>query len=305
MLAEISPQIELVQVLLYLAEQQDRTCQYLNNIAYVDSIKNRFWKFKNHKAVILTRQFVIERSFYHIKPLRAILQLEDILIDARNEYYEWGEAVKAFVEDADFDSFFKSQSSFYAEILNRVNNCALDTWVGFIEKYFRQKPDDFKLIVCPIAGNYGFTLEKNNKKTAYTVRCMPYCDDNGAYDWDFTSFAKSIAHEYAHCFVNYTVEGNKNRLALHNQFFEKHRKIPHFYNTEYAIINEYFVRAFQIRFMEINKKWFPDFCVSEEYRMQKEMFVYLDRFVNALRLFEESAQSFSDFYIEQIDKILV
>ena len=232
-LAEISPQIELVQVLLYLAEQQDRTCQYLNNRAYVYSIKNRFSKFKNHNAVILTKQLVMKRSFYHIKPLRAILQLEDILTDAKNEYFEWGEAVKAFVEDTDFDSFFKSQSCFYREILDHVNNCTLDAWVGFIENYFRQKPDDFKLIICPIAGNYGFTLEKNNLKTAYTVRCMPYCDDNGEYLWDFASFAKSIAHEYAHCFVNNIVEANQSKLACHRDFFEKHQKIPHFYNTDY------------------------------------------------------------------------
>ena len=57
--------------------------------------------------------------------------------------------------------------------------------------------------------------------------------------------------------------------------------------------------------MEINKEWFPDFCISEEYRMQKEMFIYLERFINALKLFEEGTQSFYDFYIEQIDKILV
>ncbi len=304
MLAEISPQVELVQVLLYFADRQDKTCQYLNNRFYVDSIEKWFGRFKNHKTVLLTQQLITKQSFFHIKPLRAIFRLEAILSDAQNEYYEWGTAVKSFAEETDFDSFFQSQHSFYEEILNHINNCDLEKWVDFIEKYFRQKPDDFKLIVCPIAGNYGFTLEEKNKKTSYTVRCMPYCDNNGVYDWDIASFAKSIAHEYAHCFVNYTVEENKNRLSLHSGFFERHRKIPHFYNTEYAVINEYFVRAFQIRFMEINKKWFPDFCLSEEYRMQKEMFIYLERFISALKRFEEGNQSFSDFYIEQIDKIL-
>ncbi len=304
MVAVISPHVELVQILLYLANLQDKTCQYLNNRYYVDSIDEWFGQFRNDEAVMLTRQMITKRYFYHIKPLRAIFQFESILSDAQNEYYEWAVAVKNFTEKTGFDSFFQSQRSFYDEILNRVNNCDLEAWVAFIEKYFRQKPDDFKLIVCPIAGNYGFTLEIENKETSFTVRCMPYCNDNGEYDWDFAAFAKSIAHEYAHCFVNYTVEKNKNRLALHNVFFEKHRKIPHFYNTEYAIINEYFVRAFQIRFMEINQKWFPDFCVSEEYRRQKEIFVYLDRFISALRLFEQSTQSFYDFYIEQIDKIL-
>ena len=305
MLAEISYQIELVQVLLYLAERQEKTCQYLKNRAYIDAINKWFLPFKCHRAVLLTRQFIMERSFFHIKPLRAVQRLEEILSDPQNEYYEWSMAVRAFEKDSDFTSFFKKQSPFYEEILNQVNSCALDLWIDFIENYFRQKPDEFKLIICPIAGNYGFTLEKNNKKTAYTVRCMPYCDDNGEYVWNFASFAKSIAHEYAHCFVNNTVESNQSRLVSHRDFFEQHKKIPHFYNTDYAVINEYFVRAFQIRFMEINRELFSNFDLLAEYRMQKEMFVYLDRFISALKFFEESAQPFSDFYIEQIDKILV
>ena len=96
-LAEISPQIELVQVLLYLTEQQDRTCQYLNNRAYVDSIKKRFLKFKNHNAVILTKQLVMKRSFYHIKPLRAILQLEDILTDVAAIDFITGEVLEGYL----------------------------------------------------------------------------------------------------------------------------------------------------------------------------------------------------------------
>ena len=304
MLAEISPQVELVQILLYLADLQDKTCQYLNNRHYVDSIDRWFGQFRNDEAVMLTRQLITTRYFYHIKPLRAIFQLESILPDAQNEYYGWAAAVKKFTEKTDFDSFIQSQRPFYDEILNRVNKCDLEKWVVFIEKYFRQKPDDFKLIICPIAGNYGFTLENEDKEISYTVRCMPYCNDNGIYEWDFASFAKSIAHEYAHCFVNRTVEKNQSILAGHSNFFEEHKNIPRFYNTKNAVINEYFVRAFQIRFIEINKEWFPDFCISEEYRIQKEMFIYLERFISALKRFEEGTQSFSEFYIEHIENIL-
>ena len=38
--------------------------------------------------------------------------------------------------------------------------------------------------------------------------------------------------------------------------------------------------------------------------MQKKMFIDLDRFISALKIFEESSESFSNFYIEHIDKIL-
>ena len=122
MLAEISPQVELVQVILYLADRQDKTCQYLNNRIYVDSIEKWFGRFKNHKAVLLTQQLITKQSFFHIKPLRAIFRLETILSDAQNEYYEWGTTVKSFADETGFDAFFKSHRSFYEEILNYVNN---------------------------------------------------------------------------------------------------------------------------------------------------------------------------------------
>ena len=45
MLAEISLRVELVQVLLYLADRQDKTYQYLNNKIYVDSVEKWFGRF--------------------------------------------------------------------------------------------------------------------------------------------------------------------------------------------------------------------------------------------------------------------
>lgn len=45
MLAEISSRVELVQVLLYLADRQDKTYQYLNNKIYVDSVEKWFERF--------------------------------------------------------------------------------------------------------------------------------------------------------------------------------------------------------------------------------------------------------------------
>jgi hypothetical protein len=114
-----------------------------------------------------------------------------------------------------------------------------------------------------------------------------------------------IAHEYAHCFVNPIVEEHKDKLQAYKAFFEKHTNMPRFYNTDYAVINEYFVRAFQIRFMEQNKTLFPDFDIEEEYKRQRESFIYIDRFIEALKEFEKGKQSFAEFYTECIDDILL
>lgn len=93
-------------------------------------------------------------------------------------------------------------------------------------------------------------------------------------------------------------------LIPKNAFFEKHNAIPNFYNTDYAVINEYFVRAFQIRFMELHRALFPNFDIEKEYEYQRENFWFIDRFVEALRQFEKTEVNFSEFYTERIEEIL-
>lgn len=174
-----------------------------------------------------------------------------------------------------------------------------DNWIIFIEHYFRQEPSPFNLFICPIAGNYGFSL--NN--AAYNVCCLPYYDEHGDPIWYFDYFAKGIAHEYAHCFVNPVVESQKELLAKHKSFFLKHENMPDYYNVDYAVINEYWVRAFSIRFMECNKDIFLTFDIGAEYRRQREIFIYIDKFVELLMDFEASDLTFADFYKNNIDFI--
>ncbi|MBQ8846877.1 MAG: DUF4932 domain-containing protein [Lachnospiraceae bacterium] len=304
MKAEINKDIELVQILLYLSEQQEKTIQCINNKVYTTAISEWFAAYKNHSAVQLTKDLIHKENFIHIRPLQAILSLKDIIANPEHSLYAWGTAVTEFRRTSGFDAFFESQSGYYKWISDHITSCDFDTWVGFIDAYFRQKPDEFRLIVCPLAGNYGFSVEENGKNVAYTVRFEPKYDENGTPDWNFDFFAKGIAHEYAHCFVNPVVEAHVDLLQKHPDFFIKHKDIPNFYNTDYAVINEYFVRAFQIRFMECNHTLFPGFDIEKEYEYQRTAFLFIDRFVDVLQDFEASAVSFSDFYLARIERIL-
>ncbi len=304
MKAEINKDIELVQILLYLSEQQEKTIQCINNKVYTTAISEWFAAYKNHSAVQLTKDLIHKENFIHIRPLQAILSLKDIIANPEHSLYAWGTAVTEFRRTSGFDAFFESQSGYYKWISDHITSCDFDTWVGFIDAYFRQKPDEFRLVVCPLAGNYGFSMNENGKNVAYTVRFEPKYDENGIPDWNFDFFAKGIAHEYAHCFVNPVVEAHVDLLQKHPDFFIKHKDIPNFYNTDYAVINEYFVRAFQIRFMECNHTLFPGFDIEKEYEYQRKAFLFIDRFVDVLQEFEASAVSFSDFYLARIERIL-
>ena len=289
----VSEQVELVQVLLYLSNRQEKVIQHLNNKIYSKAISDFFLQYKNHKAVIMTQKLIDNNNFIHIKPLCAILLLDQIATDEKNELHEWAISVKEFIADTDFHTFYLKQSSYYNWILDNLKQCNFDIWITYIEKYFRQKSEEFKLIICPIAGNYGFNI----CNTAYTVRCMPYYDNNQDPVWKFDFFAKGIAHEYAHCFVNPTVEAHKYILNNLNAFFLSHKNIPNAYNVDYAVMNEYWVRAFTIRFMEQNQHIFSDFDITAEYQRQKESFIYIEKFVELLKAFEQTELIFEDFYL--------
>lgn len=290
----ISEKVELVQVLLYLADRQERTIQHISNKEYCEAISVYFHSFKKHKAVLLTRRLIDDCNFIHIRPLHAVLSLEEIVAKKSHELHEWAMAVVEFIAETEFQAFYRSQEGYYKWILDNLKQCDFDTWVAGIECYFRQKPEEFKLIVCPFAGNYGFNLGN----TAYAVRCMPYYDEKQNPDWRFDFFAKGIAHEYAHCFVNPVVEAHKELLGDWRPFFDSHTNMSNAYNVDYAVMNEYWVRAFTIRFMEENKQLFPEFSIVDEYSRQRESFIYIEQFVELLKEFEQHEMCFEEFYLQ-------
>lgn len=305
MKAEINKRVELVQVLLFLAKEQAKTVQYLDNKLYSESISRWFELYENHVAVKLTKKLITENYFFHIRPLKAIMNFENILNDDSHELHLWAKETARFAEESGFEDFFRTQSEYYAGILEYVNFCDFDTWIAYIEAYFKNSPDEFHFIICPIAGNYGFNILRGERKIAYTVRCMPKYNEKGEPDGKFDFFAMGVAHEYAHCFVNPVVEGRLDLLKNHGRFFEMHTNMPESYNTVYAVMNEYFVRAFQIRFMEENHALFPEFDISAEYERQRQSFIFIDDFVDLLKEFEESKLPFLEFYKKNIENVLI
>jgi len=315
---EVNKDIELIQVLLYLTKMQEKTFQQITNRNYINSIETFFKGHETHQAVLLTKDLIENHSFVHITPIIFILYLKEILADnyidiqnlvlERNISYEklksWANAVNHFIVEASFKTFFKEQYNYYKETIVMIESWDYDIEIQRIKKYFRSRDSPFKLIICPLNGNYGFVLDKPKKNSFYVVRCLPFYDDDGNITWDNNLFAKGIAHEFAHCYVNPVVEANKDLLKSYKPFFEKHEKMLESYNLPYAIINEYWVRAFAIRFMEIYKDYFQTFNIQEEYTRQRKYFIYIDRFVLALKRYEITNETFNDFYLDNISNIL-
>lgn len=300
---EVNKKVELIQVILYLADRQDRTKQVVDNPDYIPHIKQYFHSFSDHKAVLLTRELIDKHSFIHIKPLRAVLNIDNIIEDTLNPLYNWACAVLCFCEDTNFNTFFENNTDYYEMIINTVKSFHVDKWVSFTEEYFKSSFDTFNLILCPVAGNYGFTLDVPAENNVYTVSCMPYYDEVGEKLWYPDYFAKGVAHEFAHCFVNPVVEGHLDILSEITGFFNAHKNMYDSYNVNYAVMNEYFVRAFAIRFMEFFKDDYPDFDIYEEMKRQRSVFIYIDKFIELLKEFETLSESFEQFYLKAIRMI--
>lgn len=283
---------ELIQTVIYLADVRDFTRQNIGNRYYCKAIEHHFEEFKNHASVIATRELVRNRSFNYIRPHRAAVCF-DSLINGTDELTGWAKLIRQFETESDFESFFNEMSDYYDSILKYIRACPINDWKEYIDNYFRDSAD-LNLIICPLDGNYGFVSDR----IAYVVRCEPYYNENGKIPFSESAFAKGIAHEYAHCFVNPVIEANKGSLENYSSFFRLHTNMASFYNVDYAVMNEYWVRAFAIRFME--SIGFDDFDLSEEYSRQRKMFFYIDRFVKSLRDFENSKESFEEFYLSNL-----
>ena len=287
---------ELIQTVIYLADVKDKTHQNIGNRYYCGEIDRRFEGYKNHAAVTVTRELIRNRNFNYIRPHRAAVRFIDLL-NGKDELTDWAKLIRQFEDDTNYRSFFSSLSDYFDRILAKVRSCPLNDWKDYIEKYFRSHAD-LCLTVCPLDGNYGFVVGK----VAYVVRCEPYYDGDKEIPFSESAFAKGIAHEYAHCFVNPVVEANKSLIETHSAFFNKHTNMPGFYNVDYAVINEYLVRAFTIRFME--RMGFYDFDIDGEYEQQRQTFIFIDDFVGALKRYERSNDSFEKFYLSNIAELL-
>ena len=76
---EVNKRFELVQVLVYLADRQEKTYQFLDNAEYFPALQEYFQKFTTHEAVKITTDLIDNQNFVHVIPFKAILNIDEII----------------------------------------------------------------------------------------------------------------------------------------------------------------------------------------------------------------------------------
>jgi len=304
---EVNKRFELVQVLVYLTDRQEKTYQFLDNAEYFPALQEYFQKFTTHEAVKITTDLIDNQNFVHVIPFKAILNIDEIIKNTEHPLYNWVNSVKDFERESRFDDFFDSNNNreYFSTVVNTAKAFGIEKWLDYTEKFFRKEFNRFILILSPSIGNYGFIMDVPEKETAYTVRLIPYCDENGKRNWNVGDFARGIAHEFAHCFVNPVVEKHKNKLDDLSAFFKSHKDMLSFYNVNYAVMNEYYVRAYSILFMKKFRSDFPDFDIKADTERHKKQagFIYIDDFIAYLDEYESSNMSFEDFCLSKLNEM--
>lgn len=319
---EINKNLELIETLLLMSDTKhyNKELYISGNKKYISGILDYFNSFKNHSAVQKTKYLIENKYFTYIRPVRAALLLDNILSDNNkleinwaemahmpadaNEFLiDWAHDVVKYKEDTHCDNFFATNANYNNMITDKIESFNITRWISFIEGYFRGNVTNFNLIISLIDGNYGFNLDIPQKNTPYVVRCMPDYDADGNIIWREDYFAKGIAHEFAHCFVNPVIESHKDKLTELMYFFQKHTNMIDCYNVDYAIMNEYWVRAFTDIFMMKLADSFPNFDIEKDLARQRLNFIYLDNFITLLDQYEKQDISFCDFYLSSIDYI--
>jgi len=105
--------------------------------------------------------------------------------------------------------------------------------------------------------------------------------------------------------VNPVVEKHKDRLKDLPEFFKAHTNMMNYYNVDYAVMNEYFVRAYSVIFMRKFKADFPGFDEAANIERHKQWFIYIDEFIKRLEEYERCVLSFEEFYLSKLDEIIL
>lgn len=96
---EVNKKLELVEILLLLADRQQKTAQKLENKYYTAKIYGYFKEHLMHDAVIMTQKLIDEQNFIHIPPIQAILSLDSIRNNPEHTLHDWERLAMSYMEE--------------------------------------------------------------------------------------------------------------------------------------------------------------------------------------------------------------
>lgn len=313
--ADYDPRTELVSIVCQLAGFGEyNQCYFADYAAEVDAY---FGQFKQHPAVTLMQSMRSHVSYD--APMAFALRLRfdddslvgDPLVAFDSNYYQrWRldeerqmvSALNDFVRKSQFATFFHTHRPFYSmvETAMQMNLNAID--MGWFDTYFEPRADaERHVVVSTLNGpsNYGHTYATTDGKTHICIVmgcCFP--DKNGNPAYQSSTLIPIIVHEFCHSYCNPLVDRfGLSECDAAKQVFAHNKKLlsSQAYPTPLIMMNETFVRASVIRYMELH---FPQYAAAEPLANEEELGFWLaPTMLESLRRREMSATPLMSDYM--------
>lgn len=277
---------------------------------------NHFKKFKDHKAINVTREFMNKSgtdfflyAFYYedFPGKRRTREIPDILTKYVNPDHSLAlqeiDSVMSlaadFYHESDFDEFYRQNNYVYQLAKKEVSkNLPDQNFIPFLENYFGDNYDSYDFYVIPFfKAEFGmaFQFESENEIRNFTfispfkpseleentVKYIGYDSEEDILEW--------VVHEYSHTFFYPSLSKKENLDAL-NEFEELFKPIessPQI-GDWFSMFGEHIAVAFEVRTAELLGQKKRQAALLKKH----EDWYYLDHFINQLKLYENNRDTY-------------
>lgn len=267
---EWDARIELVSLMFHLAGAPEYSTNKVPR--YSASVAAHFEKFKDHPAVLATRELRDKHRIAFFHPMNLAVHLtEPPALAARAPFEQPGlaigarwlaaphgqylEQLRSFYRDARVAEFFKAQAPLYDTAATRLRTVvAAEIDEAWFRAYFGSGPSmRFKAVPSLLNGGaqYGATFRVPGTDEAYAVMGVFKVDAEGLPVFDRAD-ADNVGHEYAHTLTNAHVDAALPALErVGPALFEKVQKEmrAQSYGTWQTMVYEQVVRAVVVRYV--------------------------------------------------------
>ena len=316
---------ELLGVLMLIGDYRKKFPHlFINydNKFYVDSIINRFEKYKDDDVVKMFDQIVEAHSFNYDAPFCLFLQLDNELninllddytfinrLQSDNKIYVFIKKLNDFAKRIDFQKFYRNNRKLYEEWINNISGAFQKYEIlKFLNEYYGYLSEsNFVVDINAFTTNGAYGCNLDNK----VVCCYPVFEEmkkNKLFDSEAKEIyiLETIIHEFSHGYVN-SITDKYNILNKNTNLFDNIRDemIKQAYPYDSHIINEHIVRAISARYIYLvygDKELYKQ-CIENN---KKSGFIYIDNIIDSLINYENNRDKYKtlvEFYPEIIENI--
>lgn len=306
---KVDPRIELINVVLTYTKWPYYGKMEEPGYEYIEDMKKYFDPYKNHEAIRWCNDFPLfqdisfppQMMIYLTDPPDMKLKYEvpeTIPEEAVNSCLKTVDFLNKFAADSQFNKFWNSKQSFYAELIGGIKErLPYDTYTSIVSQFYGGVPKKYVCIATPTLSDisFGASLELDTGTIPYFV-AGPDEFVNGKPIFTDEWLRLLIFHEYGHSFVNPLCEKYRDEISRYEylfQYFKASEYISKVYDEWFVIVHEHIVRAGE--YVLLKKAGLKKESQANLQKNMKYGFLLLPSIIEKLEYYDSNRNKYPDF----------